>query len=87
MILLSNVIHEFFAVLVTGMVLGAGVPTLYGFGIRLLAWGEGAQRNGDEHPVGVWAGYAIFVLVGIIVVCGVAVIIASGLGYGPGSAD
>lgn len=84
--LLFNTIEEFFAVLVTGILLGAGLPALYAVGIRVLAWSAGAGRDntvdspGPQHPAGRWGAYAIFTVVFVIIALGLGTIIATGLG-------
>lgn len=83
---LISVAREFGLVLVVGVVLGAGLPTLYALGIRCLAWGAGAGENntaanpGPKHRVGRIIAYLIFTVVGLAVILGIAVIVASGFG-------
>ncbi|MEA4943515.1 MAG: hypothetical protein VB080_03665 [Propionicimonas sp.] len=74
-------------ILVVGIVLGAILPTLFGFGIRALAWGTGGDaETHDEgvmpppHPVGRWIAGAIFALVIVVVLLGLGYILAHGLG-------
>ena len=75
-------------VLLVGLVLGAGLPTLFAFGIRALAWGSGgeAEVHGDgvvlkPHPVGRVVAYTTFALVIACVLLGLAYIVAHGLGW------
>ncbi len=77
-----------FGVLVVGLVLGAGLPTLFAFGLRALAWGaggdamiEGADAARPVHPVGRVIAYTMFSLVVLIVLLGVGYITAHGLGW------
>jgi len=74
-------------VLLVGMVLGAGLPTLFAFGVRALAWGAGGEA--EVHAAGVvlkphvWGrvvAYALFSLVIVSVLLGIAYIVAHGLG-------
>lgn len=89
---LLSVVREFGLVLIVGLVLGAGLPTLYALGIRCLAWGAGAGENntaenpGPKHRAGRVLAYLIFTIVGLAVVLGIAVIVASGFGIKIGNA-
>jgi hypothetical protein len=74
-------------VLLAGLVLGAGLPVLFAFGIRSLAWGAGeASVNatgvtaGTRRPVGTVVGYLLFAIVVAGVVLGLTFIVASGFG-------
>lgn len=83
---LLSVAREFGLVLIVGLVLGAGLPAFYALGIRCLAWGAGAGENdtatnpGPKHRVGRIIAYLIFTIVGLVVILGIAVIVASGFG-------
>lgn len=83
---LLSIVREFALVLIAGLVLGAGLPTLYSVGIRLLAWGAGAQQGdtrehpGSKHLIGRVLAYLIFTLVGLVVLLGISVIVLSGFG-------
>ena len=75
-------------VLLVGLVLGAGLPTLFALGIRVLAWGTGGEAeehiNGEipsPHPLGRIFGYTIFGIVVLCILGSIAIIIASGLGF------
>lgn len=75
-------------ILAIGLVLGAGLPALFAFGIRAMAWGTGGDAEiHDEgslpppHPVGRVIGIAIFGFVVLVVLLGISYIIAHGLGY------
>ncbi len=78
------VTRSFVEVLVVAGVLGAGLPALFASGIRLLAWAEGATaRPGEPVLVRPWArvcAYGVFILTVLVVLWGVAVIVASGFG-------
>jgi hypothetical protein len=75
-------------VLLTGLLLGAGLPALFALGVRSLAYG--AVREAEVHESGVTAavtrplgkvvGYALFVLVVLAVLLGIAFIVAGGFG-------
>lgn len=74
-------------ILAVALVLGAGLPALFSFGIRAMAWGTGGEAEiHDEgvipasHPVGRWIAWAIFALVVAVVGLGIAYITAHGLG-------
>jgi len=75
-------------ILLIGVVLGAGLPALFSFGVRAMAWGTGGEAtNHDEgtlpppHPVGRVIGIAVFALVVLVVLLGLSYIVAHGLGY------
>ena len=71
-------------VLVVGLVLGAGLPTLFAAGIRFLAWGQGGAAEANAlaapHPAGrVLAGLSfLIVLAGVAL--GILYIVVTGMG-------
>jgi hypothetical protein len=75
--------------LLASLVLGAGLPALYGRGIRAMAWGAGGEAEVDEtgvtvprlHPFGKVIGWILVAIVLYGVVCALLFIIATGLGY------
>jgi hypothetical protein len=75
-------------VLLAGVILGAGLPTLFALGIRSLAYGAGGDAEVHEsgvtgpkaHPVGTVLGWALFAIVLLGVVLGITFIVASGFG-------
>jgi membrane-associated phospholipid phosphatase len=75
-------------VLLTCLVLGAGLPALFAVGIRALAHGAGGEPEVDEsgvsapasHPAATLAGYACFAVAAIAVLLGIAFIVAAGAG-------
>ncbi|QQY23786.1 hypothetical protein I6I76_09585 [Dermacoccus nishinomiyaensis] len=79
---LSLAFESAWKVLLIAIVLGAGVPALFAFGVRGCAAGEGALTTGESakswcKPVGLLC----FALVAVAVALGLAIIIASGFGY------
>lgn len=75
-------------ILLVGLVLGAGLPSLFALGIRSLAWGVGGDAERHEegvelqpHPLGRAVAYLLFGLVVLCVLAGVGYIIAHGLGW------
>ncbi|MGC3955870.1 MAG: hypothetical protein QM804_16775 [Propionicimonas sp.] len=75
-------------ILAIGVVLGAGLPALFAFGIRAMAWGTGGEAEiHDEgtlppaHPVGRVIGVVIFGFVVLVVLLAISYIVAHGLGY------
>lgn len=64
-------------VLLAGLLLGAGLPILFTLGIRSLAW---SAAGGPARQVGRAAGYALFGVVVLGVLLGIAFIVASGFG-------
>ena len=75
-------------VLVAGLILGAGLPTLFAFGIRSLAYGAGGEAEVHEsgvtgprpRPIGTVVGYLLFAIVIFGVLLGITFIVASGFG-------
>lgn len=75
-------------VLLVGLVLGAGLPTLFAFGVRALAWGAGGEAEvhatGEvlkPHALGRAVAFTMFALVIVAVLLGIGYIVAHGLGY------
>jgi hypothetical protein len=74
-------------VLLVGLVLGAGLPTLFGLGVLSLAWGTGGDAEIHEtdvapkpHIMGRIIASAMFGLVIMAVLLGIGYIVAHGLG-------
>ena len=70
-------------VLVYGLLLGAGIPLVFAFGIRALAFGNGGEAtdaHGEVHPVGRALAGLCFALVVVAVALGITVIVAAGVG-------
>jgi hypothetical protein len=75
-------------VLVAGLLLGAGLPVLFGLGIRSLAYGAGGEAEVHDsgvtgptpHPIGTVVGWALFAIVLLVVLLGITFIVASGFG-------
>ena len=75
-------------VLLAGILLGAGLPTLFALGVRSLAYGAGGDAEVHEsgvtgptpHPIGTVVGYALFAVVALGVLMGIAFIVAGGFG-------
>jgi hypothetical protein len=75
-------------VLVAGLILGAGLPTLFALGIRSLAYGAGGDAEVHEtgvtgptpHPIGTVLGWVLFAIVLLVVLLGITFIVASGFG-------
>jgi len=71
-------------VLLVGLVLGAGLPTLFALGVRSLAWGAGGGASGTApargNPAGTVLGWTCFVVVLLGVALGITFIVASGFG-------
>jgi hypothetical protein len=64
-------------VLVTCLILGAGLPVLFAVGIRALAWSGSAPT---PRPAGRLAAYTCFTVVVLAVLLGITFIVASGFG-------
>ena len=75
-------------VLLASLILGAGLPTLFGLGIRSLAYGAGGDAEVHEqgttgpkaHWIGTVVGYLCFAIVVLAVVLGITFIVATGFG-------
>ena len=74
-------------VLVIGLVLGAGLPTIFAFGVRSMAYGQGgdaevhaAGTRPAAHPIGRLIGVLCFAVVLAAVALGITYIVASGFG-------
>jgi len=75
-------------VLLVGMLLGAGLPTMFAFGIRALAWGAGGEAGVHTegvvlkpHVMGRVIAYTLFALVILAVLLGIAYIVVHGFGW------
>lgn len=68
-------------VLLTSVVLGAGIPAIFAVGIRGLAAGNGMLTTTDERkPMGKIVAAVCFLIVIAAVALGLAIIIGSGFG-------
>jgi hypothetical protein len=74
-------------ILVVGIILGAGLPTLFAAGIRSMAYGQGGeaeQHSGTAlaapHPAGRAIAYLCFAIVLLIVALGIVYIVVTGQG-------
>lgn len=70
--------------LLTGLVLGAGLPLVFALGIRSLALADGESAGedpGEPKPWGRPLAWVLFAVVVIGVLLGLAVIVSSGFGY------
>lgn len=71
-------------VLLIGLILGAGLPSVFAVGIRSLAWGAGGSAEVDvadgPHPIGRVVAFACFAVVLIGIALGISIVVASGFG-------
>jgi hypothetical protein len=75
-------------VLLVGLILGAGLPTLYGAGIRFMSWGQGGGAEGHAagtaaaapHPAGRALAGLCFAVVSAGVALGILYIVVTGMG-------
>jgi hypothetical protein len=75
-------------VLVASLILGAGLPALFGLAVRALAYGAGGDAELHEtgvagpapHRVGTVVAWVLFATVLLGVALGIAFIVVSGLG-------
>ncbi len=81
---LSLALQGGYKVLLAGLILGAGLPTIFAFGIRSLAWGSGGSAEVDidakPHPLGRAVATLCFALVLVSIAVGISIIVASGFG-------
>ena len=74
-------------VLLVGLLLGAGLPTLFAFGVQSLAVGNGFTDPDSDvatsapNPAAKALAYALFAVVLAAVGLGIAYIVAHGFGY------
>ncbi|HEY0002521.1 MAG TPA: hypothetical protein VGB74_18860 [Actinoplanes sp.] len=75
-------------VLLAGLILGAGLPTVFALGIRSLAYGAGGEAEVHEsgvtgpkaHPIGTIVAWVLFAIVVLAALLGITFIVASGFG-------
>jgi hypothetical protein len=75
-------------VLLVGLILGAGLPTLYAAGIRFMAWGQGGEAEvqaagtatAAPHPIGRVLAGLCFLVVLAAVALGILYIVVTGMG-------
>jgi hypothetical protein len=70
-------------ILLIGILLGAGLPTLFAVGVRALAWGgtDGAPTPGVRPPLkGRLVAYLCFGVAALAVLLGITYIVLHGLG-------
>ena len=74
-------------ILLIGVVLGAGLPALFAFGVQALAWGTGGDSEiHDEgaklqpHLIGRILAYTMFTIVVLTVLAGIGYIVVHGFG-------
>jgi hypothetical protein len=75
-------------ILVFGIILGAGLPTVFAFGIRSLAYGEGGEAEIHEsgvapatpHPIGRAVAFLCFAIVILAIALALTYLVATGFG-------
>lgn len=70
-------------VLLVGLILGAGLPTIFALGIRALSYGVGADVDATDHvphPFAKVIAYFCFGIVVLAILLGIGTIVASGFG-------
>ncbi|SHI67951.1 hypothetical protein SAMN02745244_00835 [Tessaracoccus bendigoensis DSM 12906] len=70
-------------VLLVGLILGAGLPTIFALGIRALSYGVGADADATDHvphPFAKVVAYSCFGIVVLAILLGIGTIVASGFG-------
>lgn len=71
-------------VLLVSVLVGAGLPALFAFGIRALAHGAGGAAEVDAaapRPLMTTIAYVCFAIVVAVIAVGITIIVASGFGY------
>lgn len=71
-------------VLLIGILVGAGLPAIFAYGIKAMAYGAGGDAEVDHaagHRIGTVLGVACFALVAVVIALGIAIIVSSGFGY------
>lgn len=71
-------------VLLISLIVGAGLPALFAFGMRAYAYGEGGEATvggGSAHLIGKVVGVTCFGLVIAAIGVGLAIVVSSGFGY------
>ena len=79
--LFSNAVGQ---VALISVLVGAGLPALFAFGIRALASGAGGAAEVDiapARPAMTWVAYLCFALVIAVITVGITIIVSSGFGY------
>ena len=75
-------------ILVASLILGSGLPALFAFGIRAMAWGTGGDAEVHAagtaapapHPAGRAVAFVCFAIVVLVVALGIVYIVATGFG-------
>jgi hypothetical protein len=75
-------------ILVFGIILGAGLPTLFAFGIRSMAYGAGGEAELHEsgvalptaHPIGKVLAFVCFAIVLLAIALALTFLVATGFG-------
>jgi hypothetical protein len=79
--------EDIWKILLTSLILGAGLPALFAVGIRSMAYGTGGDAEEHAagvapapHPVGRIVAYLCFAVVLLVVALGITLIVATGFG-------
>jgi hypothetical protein len=70
-------------VLLVGLLFGAGLPVVFGLGVRSLAWaagGDAEESHAEPRPIGKVLAVICFVIVVAGIALGLSAIIAAGYG-------
>ena len=72
-------------VLFAALLLGAGLPVIFAFGMRSLAYGAGGSAEvavqAKPHPFGKVLAFACFGVVVVAIILGISWIVGTGMGY------
>jgi hypothetical protein len=80
--------HAIWKILVFGVILGAGLPTIFALGVRSMALGQGGEAEvhaagtapASPNSIGNVLAFICFAIVLVAVVLGITYIVATGLG-------
>ena len=74
-------LQDAWVVLIAAMVLGAGLPILFAFGVKSIAWANGDLPGTPANRIGRVLAAALFSIIVFAVLVGLGYIVAHGLGY------
>jgi len=81
--LIGNTANSLWQVILVGLLLGAGLPTLFALGLRALGSRTVTDESGAAHtaapgPVRRALAYGCFTIVGVVIVAGIVWIVVNG---------
>ncbi len=73
--MLNHTLDSLWQVVLVGLILGAGLPSLFALGVRSLHAGRSSEE-GALHPLGIAGAVTCFAVVAIAVICGILLLTA-----------